>query len=84
VRLLEQGGKEASQLVREIGVRRNQLYKWQAEIALHSEDAFPVHGGRPKIQQLSKLKLSVYKWGMKFKKRRQCTSTMSSIKVHFR
>lgn len=48
VRLLEQGIKEASQLVREIGVRRNQLYEWQAEIALHSEDAFPVHGGRPK------------------------------------
>ena len=29
VRLLESGEKETSQLARELGVRRNQLYKWK-------------------------------------------------------
>ena len=48
VRLLEQGDKEISQLARELGVRRNQLYKWKAEIDAHGEKAFPGKGGRPK------------------------------------
>jgi len=48
VRLLEQGDKEASQLARQLGVRRNQLYKWKAEVDTYGEVAFPGHGGRPK------------------------------------
>lgn len=48
VRLLELGMKEASQLARELGVRRNQLYKWQAEIQKHGDGAFPGQGGNPK------------------------------------
>jgi len=48
VRLLEQGHKESSQLARELGVRRNQLYKWKNEIDQHGETAFPGKGGRPK------------------------------------
>ena len=31
VRLLERGDKASAQLARELGVRRNQLYKWQSE-----------------------------------------------------
>ena len=41
VRLLEQGHKEAAQLARELGIRRNQFYKWQKEIESHGEGAFP-------------------------------------------
>ena len=48
VRLLEQGNKESSQLARELGVRRNQLYKWKKEIDEHGKAAFPGKGGRPK------------------------------------
>src|SRR3990172_7078839 len=32
VRLLEAGGKPATQLAAELGVRRNQLHKWQAQL----------------------------------------------------
>jgi len=31
VRLLEEGNKPATQLARELGVRRNQLYKWKED-----------------------------------------------------
>lgn len=50
VRLLEQGDREAAQLARELGVKRNQLYKWKAEVDTHGESAFPGHGGRPRHQ----------------------------------
>ena len=46
VRLLETSDKESSQLARELGVRRNQLYKWQKEIQDHGETAFPGKGNR--------------------------------------
>ena len=32
VRLLEQGDKPVSALARELGVPRNRLYKWKAEV----------------------------------------------------
>ena len=48
VSLLEQGNKEASQLARELGIKRNQLYKWKAEVDTHGDQAFPGQGGRPK------------------------------------
>ena len=32
VRRLDEGDKQASQLARELGVRRNQLYKWKTAI----------------------------------------------------
>ena len=53
VRLLEQGSKESSQLARELGVRRNQLYKWKAEVDEHGEAAFPGKGGRPRKDEQS-------------------------------
>jgi len=36
------------QLARELGVRRNQLYKWKNEVDDHGETAFSGNGGRPK------------------------------------
>ncbi len=47
VRLLEQAGKPAADLARELGVRRNQLYKWQAQVRAHGEHSFPGSGRLP-------------------------------------
>lgn len=47
VRLLERGDKPAADLARELGIRRNQLYKWQEQLSTKGkEDVFPGHGRR--------------------------------------
>jgi transposase len=38
LRLLECSDKSGAELARELGVRRNQLYKWRRELQLHGED----------------------------------------------
>jgi len=48
IRLLETTDKSAAELARELGVRRNQLYKWKEQVAKKGEAAFPGHGGRPR------------------------------------
>lgn len=35
VRLLDQGDKSAAELARELGIKRNQLYKWTAVLDKH-------------------------------------------------
>jgi len=47
VRLLEQGEKSPSDLAIDLGIRRNQLYKWQAQIQKHGDAAFQGSGRRP-------------------------------------
>jgi transposase len=60
VRLLEQKDAHAAQLARELGVKRNQLYKWQNEIRTHGKNAFPGKGQRPKpIDQTKALKAKI-------------------------
>lgn len=39
VRLLEQTKKPAAELARELGVRRNQLYKWKRALTEQGEEA---------------------------------------------
>lgn len=57
VRLLEEGDKPVSELARELGVPRNRLYKWKAEVDAHGQEAFPGHGRRPQsIAELEQLK----------------------------
>ena len=46
VRLLETTNKPAADLARELGVRRNLLYKWQEQLREKGEDAFPGKGRR--------------------------------------
>jgi transposase len=46
VRLLDAGQKPATDLARELGVRRNQLYKWKEELMKHGAEAFPGMGRR--------------------------------------
>lgn len=48
VKLLSLGDKESSQIARELGVKRNQLYKWKEEIDQYGAEAFPGHGNRPR------------------------------------
>jgi transposase len=55
VRLLERGEKPAAQLALELGVARNQLYKWQAQLqAKGEEQAFRGPGGKP-VSELSEI-----------------------------
>lgn len=46
VRLLEEGNKPAADLARELGIRRNQLYRWKDVVDKKGNDAFPGHGKR--------------------------------------
>lgn len=57
LRLLKESGKPAAEVARELGVRRNQLYKWQEKLSDHGEEAFPGHGRRPaKDDEVARLK----------------------------
>ncbi|MEX2488352.1 MAG: transposase [Pseudomonadales bacterium] len=58
VRLLEQGNKPAIELARELGIKRNQLYKWQEQLSQRGDAAFPGHGRRAndKDAQIDQLK----------------------------
>lgn len=47
VRLLELGQKSPTQLALELGVRRNQLYKWKEQLAGKGEGAFGGPGRKP-------------------------------------
>lgn len=54
VRLLESCTKGASEIAMELGVRRNQLYKWQQEVhSKGSANAFPGCGSRKNISSSS-------------------------------
>ncbi len=46
VRLLEEGKKPAAELVRELRIRRNQLYKWKEQTDSRGATAFPGQGKR--------------------------------------
>ena len=48
VRLLKSGSKPASVLARDLGLRRNVLYKWAQALEAKPEEAFK-GGGRPKL-----------------------------------
>jgi transposase len=47
VRLLELGQKSPTQLALELGVRRNQLYKWKEQLAGKGDGAFRGPGRKP-------------------------------------
>lgn len=44
VRLLDAGERPASELAIDLGIRRNQLYKWKAQLARSGETSFPGSG----------------------------------------
>ena len=45
-RLWKSSRRPAAAVARELGLRRNHLYKWQNEVETHGEAAFPGKGGR--------------------------------------
>jgi transposase len=51
VRLLDLGQKPATQLALELGVRRNQLYKWKEQISGKGTSAFRGPGRKPAAQE---------------------------------
>ena len=58
VRLMVQSDKMATELARELGIRRNQLYKWKDQLREKGDKAF-ASVGRPKKEaqcELSQLK----------------------------
>jgi transposase len=50
VRLLELGEMPAAQVARELGIRRNQLYKWREQLSARGERAFAGAGRRPRSE----------------------------------
>lgn len=44
VRLLDAGERPASELAIDLGIRRNQLYKWKADLVRSGEVSFPGSG----------------------------------------
>ena len=54
VRLLELGEKPASEVARELGIKRTLLYRWRDELRKKGEAAFS-GGGRPRNDQLSEI-----------------------------
>ena len=57
VQLLESGSRPASDLARELGLRRNQLYKWQREFQARGTGAFLGSGPRKeRITEITRLK----------------------------
>ena len=50
VRLLDAGERPASEVAIDLGIRRNQLYKWKAELVRSGELSFPGSGRKPADQ----------------------------------
>jgi transposase len=46
VRLMESSEKPSSEVARQLGVRRNQLYKWKEQLDKRGAGAFPGKGRR--------------------------------------
>lgn len=50
VRLLDKGDKSSADLARELGVNRNQLYKWKEQLTGKGDAAFPGPGRQVGIE----------------------------------
>ena len=47
VRLMKESDKPSAEIAAELGIRRNQLYKWKEQLEAKGDDAFPAKRGRP-------------------------------------
>ena len=57
VQVLESGSRPASEIARELGIARNQLYKWQTELKARGMAAFPGTGARKeRTTEIARLK----------------------------
>ena len=55
VRLLKEGGKPASEIAMQLGVKRTMLYRWRDQLNEKGEGAFTAGPGRPKAEHMSEL-----------------------------
>jgi transposase len=55
IRLMEASGHPPAEIAMQLGVRRNQLYKWKEQLAKKGEDAFTEKRGRPSKEDQSEL-----------------------------
>ena len=56
VRLLETSGKSATQIERELGIGKGNLWRWKRQFAAHGKDGFPGHGRlAPEQEQIRRL-----------------------------
>jgi len=51
VRLLDAGERPASEVAIDLGIRRNQLYKWKTDLVRSGELSFPGSGRKPLDQE---------------------------------
>jgi transposase len=62
LRLMESSGKPAADLARELGVRRNQLYKWKEQLDRRGRQVFRGPGKHPEsVDEVGRLKRELEK-----------------------
>lgn len=54
VRMMESSGRPAAEIAMELGIRRNQLYKWKEQMESKGDKAFTARG-RPKKEDQSEV-----------------------------
>lgn len=60
LRLWKSSGRPAAVVARELGLRRNHLYKWATQVEAHGAAAFPGSGKRPRPEdELARLRREV-------------------------
>lgn len=55
VRMMRESDKPAADIARELGIRRNQLYKWSEQLESHGEKAFSGRGRQKKKTRATSL-----------------------------
>jgi transposase len=55
IRLMEESGHTPSEIAMQLGIRRNQLYKWKEQVANRGEAVFSGKRGRPAKEVQSEL-----------------------------
>ena len=55
IRMMVESDKSATEIAMELGIRRNQLYKWKEQLATKGEDALTSKIGRPLKEDQSEL-----------------------------
>jgi len=55
VRLMETSERSPTEIAMELGVRRNQLYKWKEQLSGKGAEAFPDKRGRPRKEEQSEI-----------------------------
>lgn len=84
VRLLDAGERPASEIAIDLGIRRNQLYKWKAEMIRSGELSFPGSGRKPADQDSEIVRLKRELTRVTAKQGSECTFRASLLRVFAR